>query len=390
MLKVNTPLSKLLVLALWSRIIVFCAALLSNNIFGLREPLFGEVLYDIKIPFFNLFARWDSAYYMLIAKQGYANDRFWAFFPLYPLILRYVSYPFSAFLYVDQALAIAGFIVSNVFFILSVIYFYKLTQHLYGNSKISHLSTLFLCFFPSSVFFSAVYTESLFIFLTTASLYYSELRKWALSSVLAILSGFTRPIGFLMFLPLMYKALHESEIEGRKSHVILALLPLLTYPAFMIYGYLETGNLFISQHVAAKYWETVFRNPIDAFIYIGVYSGVWYQILVVPFIFIAVLSILHFFKNRKNLKLLMTLGVIGKGDTDKAPYYLYAVPLLFIYLFFAYLRVFPRYALTLLPVFWYMGEISSEHETVKNLLIITCSSLLAITTALFVNWHYVL
>jgi len=390
MLKVCTPLSKVLVLALCSRITVFYAALLSNNIFGLREPYFGEELYNIQIPFFNLFARWDSCFYMEIAKQGYAIERFWAFFPLYPLILRYMSYPFSVFLYMDQALAIAGSILSHVFFTLSVIFFYKLTYHLYGNSKISYLSTLFLCFFPSSVFFSAVYTESLFIFLITASLYYSELKKWALSSLLAILSGFTRSVGFLMFLPLMYKALHESETEGRKSHVILALLPLLTYPAFMTYGYLETGNLFIHQHVEAKYWEVGIKNPIVSFINIGVYSGLGYQMLEAPFIFISVLSILQFFKNRENMKLLMTLGVIGKGDTDKAPYYLYAVPLLFIYLFFTDLRSFLRCALTLLPVFWYMGEISSEYETVKNLLIITCSSLLAIATALFVNWYHFL
>jgi len=389
MVRLNTqaPLSKILAVALCSRVIVFYVALSSNNIFGLREQYFlGEKLWNVDAPLLGLFARWDSGFYMDIAKQGYFKEQFWAFFPFYPLLLRYVSYPFSTFLHIDQAMAVAGFLLSNMFFVLLVIYFYKLTHHLNGDNNIAHLSTLFLCIFPSSVFFSALYAEPLFLFLITASLYYSELKNWALSTGLAILAGFTRPIGFLAFLPLVYKAIHEPD-GNRKSHVILSLLPLLTYPAFMIYSYLETGNLFIHQQVEAKYWGAGIKNPLVSFINLGEYLGVGYQMLVAPFILLSVLSIAHFLKDGENLKTLATLGFTGNGEKDKAPYYLFAMSLLFIYLLFVDQRSYPRYTLTLLPVFWFMGEMSANHETAKGVLIGACSAFLAVATALFVNWY---
>lgn len=386
-LNIQVLLSKILPVALCSRIIVFYVVLFSNSVFGLREPYFkGETLWNIDAPFFGLFARWDSGFYMEIAKQGYSKEQFWAFFPFYPLLLRYVSYPFSTFLHIDQAMAVAGFLLSNVFFVLLAIYFYKLTRHLNGDNNIAHLSTLFLCIFPSSVFFSALYTESLFLLLITASLYYSELKKWALSTGLAILAGFTRPIGFLVFLPLAYNAIHEPD-GNRKSHIVLSLLPLLTYPAFMIYDHLETGNLFIHQQVEAKNWGAGIKNPMVSFINLGVYSGVGYQMLVAPFIFLSVLSIAHFLGNGENLKMLATLGFTGNGEKDKAPYYLFATSLLFIYILFVDYRSFPRFTLTLLPVFWFMGELSTNHETAKSMLIGVCSALLAVVTALFVNWY---
>ena len=386
-LNIQAPLLKILAVALCSRIIVFYVALFSNSVFGLREPYFeGEKLWNIDAPLLGLFARWDSGFYMDIAKQGYSKEQFWAFFPLYPLLLRCASYPFSTFLHIDQAMAAAGFLLSNMFFILLAVYFYKLTHHLNGDNNIAHLSTLFLCIFPSSVFFSALYTESLFLLLITTSLYYSELKKWALSTGLAILAGFTRPIGFLAFLPLVYKAIHEPN-GNKKSHVILSLLPLLTYPAFMIYGYLETGNLFIHQQVEAKYWEAGIKNPIVSFLNLGVYSGVGYQMLVALFLLLSVLSITRFLKNGENLKMLTTLGFTGNGEKDKAPHYLFATSLLFIYILFVDYRSFPRYTLTLLPVFWFMGEVSANHETAKSMLIGVCSAFLAVVTALFVNWY---
>jgi len=88
-LKIVKDLKEVLVIFLISKFFIFSIVLISSL-------FIEEIPWQSSIPFVNLFARWDSGYYMEIAKLGYVNERAFAFFPLYPLILKIFSFlPFN-------------------------------------------------------------------------------------------------------------------------------------------------------------------------------------------------------------------------------------------------------------------------------------------------------
>ena len=70
-----------------------------------------------------------------IANPVLANPD-WAFFPLYPLVIKAVSFLFIS-LPAESALELAGFVVSNLFFFVAVFFMYKLTNRIFDSSKIA-------------------------------------------------------------------------------------------------------------------------------------------------------------------------------------------------------------------------------------------------------------
>ena len=104
-----------------------------------------------------------------------------AFFPLYPLLIRFVG-----------ALAgnhfIAGLLISNACFFFGLLFLYKLLEHEYDRS-VARRAIFYVSIFPTAVFFSAVYTESLFFMLTVASFYYMRERRWWLAGCDRLLRG---------------------------------------------------------------------------------------------------------------------------------------------------------------------------------------------------------
>ena len=329
-----------LIIALLSRCMVFYLALASNVILGER---IAEGFWRLKTPFFNMFAVWDSAYYLAIAKSGYNSDKSWGFFPLYPLILRIFSLPFT--LFTNEPLVVGGFFLSNILFIALIVYFYKLTLLLFKNKNITYLSTLFLSISPASVFFSALYSESLFMFLMVASLYYMETGKWKISTFFAILTALTRPIGFLMFIPILYKSF--PLLKKNKSIIIHPIITLFSPSIFMLYSYFMTKNPITYINSKVKFWYHNLTDPITSFGYLPIEN----QIITGPIIIASLLALFYFFKSFYK----------KKTESYKIPYFLLSISLLIVYLFTGQLTSFPRFTLTLLPIYWVMSEISLKY-----------------------------
>ncbi len=135
--------------------------------------------------------RWDSQQYLRIAQFGYVNQGDAAngivFFPFYPFLIRIITFNFN---YV----ALSGLIISNTCSILTVAYLFKLVKLDY-NDSVAKKTILFLSIFPTACFLSAAYTESVFLVLTIASLYYARNSNWSLAGLLGILSTLTRISG---------------------------------------------------------------------------------------------------------------------------------------------------------------------------------------------------
>jgi hypothetical protein len=142
--KVNRTI---LVVGLTSRFIVFFSAIVGYYTIGVRERLPNDVMWDIGLPIVHLFNRWDSGHYINIALNWYSAgpSETWAFFPLYPAIIRISSSPLMSFMSPDQAIALGGFIISNALFFVLIFYFYKLSVTVLKNSDMA-LAWIFIFF----------------------------------------------------------------------------------------------------------------------------------------------------------------------------------------------------------------------------------------------------
>ena len=70
--------------------------------------------------------------------------------------------------------------------------------------------------FPFAVFFSAAYTESLFLLASVAAFVHARRRQPVRTAAWGLLAGLTRPQGFLLTLPLAWIALSG---QGRQDHI---------------------------------------------------------------------------------------------------------------------------------------------------------------------------
>ena len=155
----------------------------------------------------------DSIYLLGIAAQGYHAEPItkgfldWAYFPLYPLVTRLVSYVTFG------DLALAGVIVSNVAFVAALLVLYRLAVPRLGHD-VAVRSLAFVALAPGAVAFAMAYTDSLFLLLAAGTFLAAEQRRWALMAVLYALASLTRLQGVLLGLPLLVMLLQASR-DGR-------------------------------------------------------------------------------------------------------------------------------------------------------------------------------
>src|SRR5437763_9676881 len=118
-------------------------------------------------PVRNLFARWDSFWYLDIASRGYhwngnpLEQQNVVFFPLFPLLMRVIGAA------IGGHPLVAGVLVSLTAFLLALTYVWRWTADRLDADAASGAVWL-LSMFPLALFFSAAYTESLFLLIVVA------------------------------------------------------------------------------------------------------------------------------------------------------------------------------------------------------------------------------
>ena len=178
-----------------TRLMVFIAGYLAEVAFvGNVGPDFwhvrpGNLLLD-------LWARFDSGFYIGIVEQGYWFDPSGgmsnvAFFPVYPLLVN-----LTAIVARDTVLAAA--IVSNLCLLGALLYLYKLTELEFGDAGTAQRAVFYIAAFPTAFFFSAIYTESAFLLFSVATMYYARRHLWLYAGLMGMITSATRIVGVVM------------------------------------------------------------------------------------------------------------------------------------------------------------------------------------------------
>ena len=214
----------------------------------------------------NLQARWDTDFYHQIATVGYRWDpsvflhQNVVFFPLYPLLMRW-----GGALLGGHPL-FAGTAVSLAAFAGAISLLYRLAVLELGEEKAWPV-ILLVSTYPFALFYSVVYTESLFLFLTVGAFYAMRRRYLLLAALAGFAAGLTRPNGFWLALPLVWMATttpsnpsHDaagSRSGGRQGRdvaaIIVALAPLAGVAIFSAYLYVRFGDALAWMHGQAAW-----------------------------------------------------------------------------------------------------------------------------------------
>ncbi|MEO0561667.1 MAG: mannosyltransferase family protein [Chloroflexota bacterium] len=178
-----------------TRLIVFFAAYLAE----IAIPgVVGDGLYHANPNnvFLDVWARWDSGFYLSIAERGYffqlGQQSSVAFFPMYPLLMAALT-PITG-----SALA-AGVLVSNLALFGALVFLYLLTDLEFEDRATATRAVFYMAAFPTAFFFSAVYTESTFALLAIATMYFARRRLWAWAALFGVLVASTRIVGVVMW-----------------------------------------------------------------------------------------------------------------------------------------------------------------------------------------------
>jgi hypothetical protein len=200
--------------ALWtSRAVVFFSGVLAVLSIGKASDWRGFDPIRLTTPFGyfgNLlaapFARWDSVWYLTIAHGGYDHEPArTAFFPLYPLLLRGIGVVIGSDL-------IAGVLISVVTFAIALVLLYRLVE-LELDADVARVSVLLIAFCPMAYFFSAIYSESLFLALSLGCIWRARMGRWASAGVLGALAAAERNSGVMLLVPVVLLFLYGPRAD---------------------------------------------------------------------------------------------------------------------------------------------------------------------------------
>ena len=168
-----------------------------------------------------LWGNFDGVHYISIAIEGYLFGLTQAFFPFYPLLIRWLSL-------ITHNQLWSGLIISHFCFIGFLYYFIRLGRLDYPAKTVSW-AVLLLILFPTSWFFFSVYTESLFLLLAALSLYLARTRRFTAAVLLAGIASGTRLVGIFLLPAILWE--YFQAVKKPKIHT-LALLSLTGISGF--------------------------------------------------------------------------------------------------------------------------------------------------------------
>jgi hypothetical protein len=201
-------------------------------------------------------ARWDARWYLDIAEHGYGVDEARpAFYPLYPLLVAVIAV-------VVREPVVAGMLISVACLAGALLLLHRLTEHELGL-RAANATTWLVAIGPMSFFFSAVYSEALFLLLSVGALLCARRDRWMIAGALALLAASTRSAGVLLVIPLVVLAWNS----GRRGHLAWALIPLAGPAGFSLYLELA-GAGWRSPLDAQRFWGREFGGPL-----VGAWDG---------------------------------------------------------------------------------------------------------------------
>lgn len=204
----------------------------------------------------NLPARFDAGWYLTIATTGYEYlpNRFdrqqnLVFFPAFPTLMS------AGALVTGRQVLWSGTLISILAFVWAARYLYRLARELMDADRAAAAVT-FAALYPFALFYSAAYTEGLFVLALLGAWYHLRRDERWPAFGWGLLAGLTRPNGCLLSIPLALVVLAPLWRHGRlqrppggwgslADRMVVAAAPGLGMLIYSAYVYDRTGDPFM-------------------------------------------------------------------------------------------------------------------------------------------------
>jgi hypothetical protein len=382
-------------------------------------------------------ARWDAAWYEVIAHYGYRPElgSFTApraaFFPLYPLGLR-------AFAGVGVPLVLGGVLISLIALALALYGIHRLTTlelasaarasgrsllggvaggegDSAGRTDVARLAVMVTAFAPMAFFLSAVYSEALYLALSVGLFYAARRGRFAAVGVLGALACATRSAGIVLLLPALMLYLYGPREDRppdfprarglavryrlRKDLLWLALVP-AGLALYVVYLGLAGGDPLSPFHTQ-DVWGRHFAGP-----YVGMWDGIRAafegarQLLSGQegHLYYPITGDSAFINSQHNLLLLAflvaavvaTAGVLCRLPLAYGSYVIAALALPLSYPVTAQpLMSLPRFLVVLFPLSIWFAAWLAAHPRAQRPALVGSGLSMAFFVAQFATWHWV-
>jgi hypothetical protein len=303
-----------------------------------------------------------------------------------------------------------GYLVANLAFLGALLVMYRLISLDYGDVETARRAIWALALFPTALFFSAVYTESLFLLLTVSALYLWRRDMIWLAGLVSIGAALSRSGGVFLILPFLALLWdrHRRDWHGYWPGIIPAFFPALGPAIFAGILTRDQGNwnAFIDvqeqwNRYSAAPWETLRCAAVTCHTLGGEPDGIswnwWGELWQHPtWATITSTQWRNDFANSDVLELVVTvlflaLALVG---LKVLPFYLtvWVLPGLLIPLLqpseVHALMSMPRFVLVLFPLFIVLGKLI-QPEVIRIPWYIVSATLLVLLTAQFALWYWV-
>ncbi len=368
---------------------------------------FGAYLAEIALPslsgdgfwhavpdniFLDVWARWDSGFYIKIIEEGYlfvvGQQSNVAFFPLYPLLVALVD-GFT------ENVVLAGIVVSHLSLLIALIFLYRLTYLEFGDHGTAQRSVFYIAAFPTAFFFSAVYTESTFLLFAVATLYFARRRLWAWAALMGLLTSITRIVGIVlwgvvmlewmrvqgwtlssMFHPQAWRNLFQGLRRDWISPVIISIIP-LGLLSHMLFLYRTFQDPFAFKTVQSAWGRqnlgpvAIVLQDVQLLLEQSLLAGeIWWHVLIDVFalFFALVMAVLIWKRLGEGYALFCLAAVLIPATSGTGS--------------------ISRYILVLFPIFMMLAW-WGRRPSLDRAITITFTMFLGIFTAIFVNWVFI-
>lgn len=260
-----------LALALMSRVVLFFVNWYSIKAMPYEWPGYGswaETTYMI-----GGWMQWDAGHYYRIVANGYSvaessSHGVPAFFPAYPMIIDGILKVLGA-QPTWHNVGVIGMAVSHLCFLVAIPLLTWLVARLRGDD-VARITALLLVTSPFSLFFSSVYTESMFLLLVVLTFVLALRGSWGLAAIVVAVATATRVTGLALVPALLLMAWRRGLPLPRL--VLLAIISPLGLISFMAYTgvVLDDPLAFLRAQEAwggwyergGQYLETFLTNPM--------------------------------------------------------------------------------------------------------------------------------
>lgn len=241
-------------------------ALLSIGMIGLHFFIWAVVVATRGLSWTELLTGWDSGWYLKIVEEGYSGQA-WAFYPAWPMLLKFLSA-------IPLHPVILGTCLAILLYLAMLPLFAFMMRHAglyerYGLLPTQRVGWFLLIFSPASFAFHSNHTESLYLLLSLVAWIACVHERWLPAAIACGLAALTKNQGVLLAVScgLWMAAMQPSVSKKIKRFLSFGLVSGSFFALFPWYQWWQTGDPFRFLNVQSAWhpdisWTAYFKGLV--------------------------------------------------------------------------------------------------------------------------------